>query len=201
MTSRLMLLCQGATMATRAASFPADDPLEQRAQSRVTALRPIGWRADRACASPMLAARQTAEALGLAAEEDAGLRDLDYGRWAGQRIADVGREQPEDLAQWLGDPGFDGHGGESIAALLARAGAWLDQQSAMRGRTVAITHASVVRAMMLHVLDAPPAAFWRVDVEPLTLTDIRHDGRRWAVRSCGLPWSPDTVAFEKEIPA
>lgn len=201
MTSRLMLLCQGATTATRISAFSADEPLEQRALAVIRASRPFDWRADRACASPMLAARQTAAALALAAKEDAGLRDLDYGRWTGRRIAEIGLEWPEDLARWLGDPGFDGHGGESIAALLARAGEWLDQHSATPGRTVAVTHASVVRAMVLHVLGAPADAFWRIDVAPLTLTDLRYDGRRWAVRSCGLPWSPETATLEKETSA
>ena len=49
-----------------------------------------------------------------------------------------------------------------------------------------MTHAAVIRAAVLIVLDAPASAFWRIDVEPLSLTDLRFDGRRWALRALGL---------------
>mgnify|MGYP001098405955 CR=1 FL=1 len=152
--------------------------------SAAAAVRP-GWRAERGWVSPMRAARQTAEAISMNCEESPDLRDLDYGEWAGRAIADIAKEQPGQLEQWLGNPRFDGHGGESIAMLLNRAGSWLDAQAAGRGRTVAVTHAAVVKAMVIHVLSAPAAAFWRVDIGPFSLTEFRHDGRRWALRSCG----------------
>lgn len=184
MTSRLMLICQGATRATRRSAFPANEPLEERARSAAAAVR-LGWRAERGWVSPMQAARQTAEIMSLGCREDPRLRDLDHGEWAGRTLADIAQEQPDRLARWLGDPQFDGHGGESIAMLLERSGSWLDAQAMERGRTVAVTHAAVVKAMIVHVLSAPPEAFWRIDIAPLSLTDLRHDGRRWTIRSCG----------------
>ena len=35
------------------------------------------------------------------------------------------------------------------------------------------------------VLDAPPPAFWRLDLTPLSLTDLRWN-RRWTVRATGV---------------
>lgn len=185
MASRLMLICQGATTATRRSAFPADEPLEERALSAAGAVR-LAWRAERGWVSPMRAARQTAGIVSPDCKEDPGLRDLDYGEWTGRIITEIAQEQPDRLAQWLGDPEFDGHGGESIAGLLRRAGAWLDGRAPERGRTVAVTHSAVIRAMVVHVLGAPPQAFWRVDIAPLTLSVISHDGRRWTLRSCGV---------------
>lgn len=184
MAGRLMLLCQGATTATRHSAFAADEPLDEQAWSAAGAVRLSGY-VERGWVSPMRASRQTAEAISVDCMEEPELRDIDYGRWAGRTIADIAGQEPDRLAQWLGDPEFEGHGGESIARLLERAGSWLERQAAERGRTVAVTHAAVVRAMILHVLSAPPQAFWRVDIAPLSLTDLRHDGRRWALRSCG----------------
>lgn len=79
------------------------------------------------------------------------------------------------------DPAARPHGGESLSALLARVGGWLDAQAALDGRAIAVTHAGVVKAALVYALDAPPAAFWRVDVAPLALTELHaHDGR-WTV--------------------
>lgn len=187
MTSRLALICHGATMATRLSAFPADETLEERVLSATGQLSPIDWRADVILVSPMRAARQTAEELSLNGNDDPGLRDLDYGRWAGRPLAEIGRDEPENLVSWLGDADFDGHGGESIASLLNRSRQWLDQQAERRGRMVAISHAAVLKALMVNVLSAPVEAFWRIDVTPLSLAEFRHDGRRWALRSCGVP--------------
>jgi broad specificity phosphatase PhoE len=54
------------------------------------------------------------------------------------------------------------------------------------GACVAVTHPSVVRAAIVQVLDAPAASFWRLDIAPASLTDLRYDGRRWRVRATGV---------------
>jgi broad specificity phosphatase PhoE len=184
MNSRLTLICHGETAATRASAFPIDEPLDERASSATSKLR-LDRRADGAWISPMRAARQTAELLSLDGRSDPELRDLDCGNWTGRTIAEIGQEQPEQLAHWISDLDFDDHGGESIAALLKRVAAWMEKRTPARGRVVAVTHAAVIRAAIVCVLRAPPDAFWRIDIGPLTSTDIRHDGRRWALRSCG----------------
>jgi broad specificity phosphatase PhoE len=57
-------------------------------------------------------------------------------------------------------------------------GAWLDAQAGQAGRAIAVTHAGVVKAAVVHALGAPAAAFWRVDVAPLAVTELHaHDGR------------------------
>lgn len=79
------------------------------------------------------------------------------------------------------DPDARPHGGESLSALLMRVGGWMDAQARLDGRVIAVTHAGVVKAALVHALDAPPTALWRVDVTPLALTELHaHDGR-WTV--------------------
>jgi broad specificity phosphatase PhoE len=189
MTLQLGLIAQGATAATQAAAFPGDEPLRD-GLSEAGVLPPSlrRWRGAELRLSPRLAARQTAAGLGLgAADPEAGLADLDCGRWSGRALAEVAAAEPAALAAWLADPAFAGHGGESRAALAARAAGWLDALTPHRGRVLAVTHAAVIRSLVLHVLQAPAPAFWCLDLAPFSFTELSHDGRRWALRGLGLP--------------
>ena len=59
--------------------------------------------------------------------------------------------------------------------------AWLSAQADGDRTAVAITHGGVVKAALVDVLDAPPAAFWRIDVSPMAITELHaHDGR-WTI--------------------
>lgn len=189
MPIRLTLICHGATAATRSGAFPADEPLEERALARTAALQPMIRRADRAWTSPALRARQTAAALGLDAAAEPALRDVDAGRWAGRRLQEIQAEEPESVIAWLADPDAAPHDGETLSALLGRAGAWLDARAGDGGPGIAVTHAAVIRAAILHVLAAPASSFWRIDVAPLSLVELSHDGRRWAWRASSLPFA------------
>ena len=137
--------------------------------------------------SPRLACLETAARLALTALPDDGLADLDYGRWSGLDLDSVAAAEPGALQRWISDPGFHEHGGESRAGLALRMAAWLDRLQGAGGHTVAITHAAVIKSLILHVLEAPEAGFWRLDIAPGTATELRHDGRRWAVSTLNCP--------------
>jgi broad specificity phosphatase PhoE len=189
MPTRLTLICHGATTATRSGAFPDDEPLEERAFARAAALKPMLRRAGRAWTSPALRAWQTAAALELDAVEEPALCDVDAGRWAGRRLQEIQAEEPDGVIAWLADPDAAPHGGEALSALLRRAAAWLDARAGDGGHGIAVTHASVIRAAILHVLAAPASSFWRVDIAPLSVVELSHDGRRWAWRASGLPFA------------
>ena len=117
-------------------------------------------------------------ALGLNVDVEPALRDCDYGRWRGLPSKDVAEREPDAFAAWLGDPVAAPHGGESLATLIERVGAWLTQSLARDGRTLAVTHASVVRAAIVNALGAGPSAFARIDIAPLSLARFSgRDGR------------------------
>jgi broad specificity phosphatase PhoE len=164
--------------------FPDDPPLGRR--ERATASRvPQLSRADAAWSSPNTRAVQTASVLGLAASLAPALRDCDYGRWTGRRLADVHREQPEALAAWIADPAAKPHGGESVTEVIGRVAGWLDEQMRERGHLVAVTHPVVIRAAIIYALGAAPSSCARIDVAPLSRTVLTHDGGSWRLRSHG----------------
>lgn len=193
MTVRLTLICHGRTAVSEAA-FPADDPLDAAGQAALLKLPRNRIRLGRAVVSPMLAARQTAEALGLEATAEPALRDIDYGRWKGRTLDDIAQQEPENLARWSKDPAFAGHGGESLDTLFGRCGTWLQDCAAAKGRLTAVSHAAVLRAVAVLVMGAPVTAFWRVEALPATRTELTHDGRRWSLRGLGIPLMDDQRA-------
>ncbi|HEY1538712.1 MAG TPA: histidine phosphatase family protein [Solirubrobacteraceae bacterium] len=176
---RLLLVRHAPTRATRAASFPADEPLDERGRADAALLGArLPARHELLC-SPALRCVETARAAGLA---DPLLRpalgECDFGSWSGRSLAEVHEQDPEAAAAWIADPGACPHGGESLATLAARVAAWLDEQALLDGRAVAITHGGVVKAAVVHALGAPIAAFWQVDSAPLSITELHaHDGR------------------------
>ena len=95
--ARLTLICHGATASNKAASFPADEPLESKAVERTLRLSGRIGRADRILVAPSLRTRQTAEILGLAGAVEPALREGDYGRWAGVTIEAIGREDRKSV--------------------------------------------------------------------------------------------------------
>ena len=89
------------------------------------------------------------------------------------------------------DPAASPHGGESLRAFAARSRGWLDEQARLDGRAVAITHGGVVKAAVVYALGAPLEAFWRIDVSPLSITELHaHDGRWTVTRVNSMSDSP-----------
>jgi broad specificity phosphatase PhoE len=177
---RLLLIRHASTDAVRRAAFPVDEPLDDAGRVAAAALAGRLGRGD-ALSSPARRALETAAAAQLEPAIDEGLRECDFGTWCGRTLAEVHEEDPDGTGAWMTDPAACPHGGESLAVLLARVGGWLEAQASLGGRAIAVTHAGVVKAAVVAALGAPAAAFWRVDVTPLAVTELHaHDGR-WTV--------------------
>jgi broad specificity phosphatase PhoE len=185
MTARLDLLAHGASVATRGAWFPDDDSLEASAVGVLQALRGRLRPYAQVLTSPARAARETAAALGFEAEVELALSDCDYGRWRGLASKDVAEREPDEFAAWLGDPAAAPHGGESLAVLIERIGAWLTQALASERATLAVTHAAVVRAAIVNALGAGSSSFARIDVAPLSLIRLSGHAGRWNLVTLG----------------
>jgi len=186
-TTRLILIRHAPSEATRRSAFPLDEPLDARALEAARALRPRLDRADVAWTGPAARARQTAGALGLDATVAPELDECDFGAWRGRTLAELDTEDPVAVAAWIEDPAAAPHGGESLLALLDRVGGWLEARSGDGARTVAVTHAGVIRAALVRALDAPVQAFWRFDIAPLSRTVLHAHEGRWTVRAVNLP--------------
>ncbi|WP_329280937.1 histidine phosphatase family protein [Streptomyces sp. NBC_01451] len=186
MTSRVMLISPAISAALREARFDDGCPLDasglRLARAAAGTLPPVS----RVWVSPTARCRETARALGLDAAAVPGPGGLDVGRWRGATLAEVAEKEPEALAQWLADPRSAPHGGEPVRALCDRVARWLDETAAQAtGRTVAVVEPEVVRAATVRVLGAPGSAFWRIDVPPLTATELTGRAGRWNVRVGG----------------
>lgn len=207
MDLRLLLVSHATTAAQRTGRFPttAGDPvgdtLDARAIAETEAARGRLALPGAAAAltSPAACARETASALGLAAVVDRGLVDMNYGRWHGRKLSEIAGESGQDLVTWTRDPDAAPHGGESFSQLVSRVGTWLDAldlpdaqpvspataDASPRSRDIiAVTHAPLIRAAIVHALGAPAAVFARLEIAPLSVVELRHSPRR------GWTWWP-----------
>jgi broad specificity phosphatase PhoE len=179
MNPRLLLVRHAPTAATRAGTFPADEPLDEQAVVDAGAKRSLIGRFDRVLCSPSLRTRQTAEALALSPTIDRGLAECDFGAWAGLSIDDVRARYAGQIDSWLVDPTSAPHGGETLSDVAARVQRFLERASHLEGKTVAVTHGGVIRVAIVLARAQPLEMIWRVNVEPLSATELRFARGRW----------------------
>jgi broad specificity phosphatase PhoE len=181
-TTRLTLICHARTVAQKLACFPTNEPVENiglasgELSERFDAAR-------RLICAPELRTRQTAAWFGADAQVDEALRDCDWGRWHGVSIKSLQNAEGAALHAWLEDPHATPHGGESVTQLCERVAVWLSSLQTTPEHVVAVTHPSVIRAALIHVMRG--SAFHDIDVEPLSAVELRFTGR-WRLRLPGL---------------
>lgn len=174
--AQLTLISHATTTAQRLGRFPADtdDVCD-------TVLQPLHEKgASEALTGPELRASRTAHLLGLTSTIEPAFRDCDFGRWKGASLKELQKSEPTLLQEWLTDPYFSTHGGESFADVYQRVTRWLDN-FLLQGHRIAVTHPMVVRAAMMHGLQSPLAAFHHLEVLPLARLHLSHRGV-WRVR-------------------
>ncbi|MFC9327549.1 histidine phosphatase family protein [Kitasatospora sp. NPDC057015] len=183
MTVRVTLVSAALSTALRQARFDDGGPLEPAGLRQAEEAAGAFATAGRAYASPSQRCAATAAALGLRAEPAPALAGCAMGRWTGRTLEEVAAAEGPAVASWLADPAAAPHGGESLLEFLARIGAWLDALApAERGPVHAVVEPDVVRAAALHALGTPGPAFWRLDVTPLSVTELTGRAGRWNVR-------------------
>jgi broad specificity phosphatase PhoE len=160
----------------REARFPAGGAADAGGLARARRLAGTLPGAE-AWSSPARAALETCEALGLAARPVAALAEADHGRWAGLPYARVAVREPDALARWLSDPHAVPHGGESRAALAKRVTEWL--RTGVSG--IAVCDVGAIRAVLAHVLGLDVPAADRIDIAPLSTTELTAAESGWRV--------------------
>ncbi len=180
--TRLTLISHAMTQSMRSARFPIDEPIERTTSG--AAPPSAAPRADLVRIAPEGRTVQTAGLLELPGATDPALRDLDCGEWAGSAMDALA---PEDLMSWLTEPGYRGHGGESVTDVIDRVREWLHSCAPLHRRIVAVTHPAVIRASVLITLSAPPESFWRIDIPPLSATTLHARGPGWTIRHTANP--------------
>lgn len=198
MTTRVTLISPARSEASESFRFDDGSPLSAAGRRDVdrarAAVRPLLAAAGREAVSPSPRCVETARGLGLgagpspcpgpaAALTDERLSGCATGRWRGRTLEEVSRAEPEGVALWLSDPSAAPHGGEPLTELFARTREWLAELAGADGRVLAVAEPDVVRAAVVCALGAPETALWRVDVAPLTATELSGRPARWNLRA------------------
>lgn len=116
---------------------------------------------------------------GLARIDDAELRELERGAWAGLSVPELEQRHPGAFAAWFEDPADQRPpGGESLRDLQARAWPRLRHWSQRHaGMAIAlVTHGWVVRVLVCQALQAPLSLAPRLDVRTGDIHVLHWDG-------------------------
>jgi broad specificity phosphatase PhoE len=159
-----------------------DPPLTELGLAQAAAMQSAVAGASRVVTSPLLRARQTADALGLPVTVDERWIEVDYGVYDGRRLADV---PPALWATWRDDVSFAPEGGES---LLAGGGRVFEACEALAEEATAtdivvVTHVSPLKAAVAWALEAGADVVWRMFVDLASLTRIAISDRGPLLRS------------------
>ena len=182
---RLFLLRDGETEWSRERRFtgthdPALTPAGQRqAAAAAAALASVSLHA--VYASPRERARSAAELIAkphaLTVQIDPRLADMDFGQWGGLTAEQAADLTPALYEQWLRAPGaLTAPGGEALGAVAARVREAIETlQRTHDGKTVAVvTHAVLVRLIVLDALGLDLDRLWSVDASPGGLSEIEY---------------------------
>jgi probable phosphoglycerate mutase len=131
--------------------------------------------------SPLLRARRTCELAGFGAlaEVDADLQEWDYGRYEGRRTADIRQEQPDWYLFRDGCPG-----GESVAAIGARADRLIARLRASDGNVLIFSHGHILRVIAARWLGLPAghARYFVLSTAALSVLGYEHSLHEPAIR-------------------
>jgi ribonuclease H / adenosylcobalamin/alpha-ribazole phosphatase len=128
--------------------------------------------------SPLLRARQTAEAVakatGASVEVSDDLVETDFGKWEGMTFAEIQARWPDELAAWLASVDVAPPGGESFAAVARRVVAALDGLLAAHAlkTLVLVSHVTPIKTLACRAMLAPPAAMYRIHLDVASLCEI-----------------------------
>ena len=149
-------------------------------QSRQLAGRLAAQPLDAVYSSPLERARETAEpiaaAQGLEVRTSEAFTELDFGEWTGKTFEDLEgdpRWHRFNAARSSARP----PGGELMLEVQRRT---LDELALLRerhpdGRVLVVSHADTIRAALVHALGMPLDLFWRLEVDPASVSALRLD--------------------------
>ncbi len=168
-------------------AIPLDDTGREQAAELAERAAGYGFRA--LWCSPLLRARETADAIaariGLEPKEDARLMETDSGDWTDRSFADVIAEAPDAFAAFANaDAGFAFPGGESFAEQEVRVSAVLDEVEAGELPTLVVCHGMVIRAalavrageLLEHIKRVPNAALVPLPSSPEATAELADMG-------------------------
>jgi probable phosphoglycerate mutase len=182
---RVFLARHGQTAYNRDGRFQGQQaiPLDEtgREQARELAERAVAYGFRALWTSPLLRARETADAvaarIGVEPQEDPRLMETDAGEWTDRSFAEVMAESPQLFAAFASaDPSFAFPGGESFAEQELRVAGALERIEAGELPALVVCHGMTIRAALAS-RGAPGEEFRRVPnaaIVPLDVEAAEH---------------------------
>jgi len=134
----------------------------------------------KAICSPARRTRETALALGLAPAVDEAFREQNFGRWTGQRHAEIAREMGAAYETFWRAPATNRPpDGESFADQIERVREGIDRLPA--GHVVLVVHSGTIRAAVAIALGLSAETAISFVIDPLSLTRLDRLGSAWRV--------------------
>jgi probable phosphoglycerate mutase len=137
-------------------------------------------------ASPLDRTRTTAEIVAkphqMPVQVDPALVEMAFGRWEGRHREDIAVEEAEAWRGWREAPHtLAAHGGEALTDVAARVAGFIERMRvAHDGQAVAVvTHAIVIRLIVLSALGLGPERLWSVDASPAGISELEL-GTDWS---------------------
>ena len=118
-----------------------------------------------------------------------GLDEWLIGDWEGRTYLDIKKNDPDMYQKWSADPIHNAPpGGESIQQLAARAENQLREIIAkFKGKRIGlITHAGIVRSILVHALEMPIENFWRISIPTGSISKVDFSDNFATVHFLGL---------------
>lgn len=160
--------------------FPLNETGLRQAKEVAAALAP--FRPGAVFTSPLLRAKQTAEAIAAASSAplvvEEGFNNTCLGTWEGRSKTEIAAEYPGQWRLWLENPeALSIEGAESMADVLERSLKSLDRiVGEYEGKTVAVvTHRTVIKPLLAGCLGIRSPYFWKVHMDTAAYSVLHHD--------------------------
>jgi alpha-ribazole phosphatase len=124
--------------------------------------------------SPLTRCVKLAQTFPQPIETDERLQEVDFGDWENQRFEDIDADL---LKNWTENfVTMSPPKGENFSELCCRTGSFWDELLAHRPaeQVLLITHAGVIRALLAHVLQMPPANAFKFRVDVGSVHKLQH---------------------------
>ncbi len=148
-----------------------DHPLDEVGQRQAVEIASVLKGIDRVISSPLIRAKQTADAFGLPVEVDPRFIELDYGDFDGMLQKDV---PAHTWKEWRSDNNFRPPNGETLIELDLRVREALSEliNEARTKNVVVVSHVSPIKAAIAWTIRIDVSSCWRMLLDRASISRI-----------------------------
>jgi broad specificity phosphatase PhoE len=148
-----------------------DHPLDEVGRQQAVEIASVLKSIDRVVSSPLIRAKQTADAFGLPVEVDPRFIELDYGDFDGMLQKDV---SALTWKEWRDDNNFRPPNGETLVELDLRVREALNElvEEARTANIVVVSHVSPIKAAIAWTIGTDVGSCWRMLLDRASISRI-----------------------------